>query len=95
MATKTINARLGEVELWWKGNGVKGAEDRLRWLEENAMTQEKVEAIIDSASRKTAHEIVASARQRDMTSTAKIKAWAPYFATACALLTAVLTAVFK
>jgi hypothetical protein len=91
--------RLLNLEIWKRGNGAKGAEDRLQATEttmaslkeclRSAQSDEAIERIATAA----ANGVIASARTRDKTTVAKLRALGPLLTGAAALLAAIVTLV--
>jgi hypothetical protein len=92
-----LEKRVLKIESWKNGNGARGAEVRLQDVENDVlelkgkcvtyMTDEATEKMVQAAFR----GFVAAAQNKDKTAVAKIKAFAPYFATIGAIATALLT----
>ncbi len=95
----THSSEIQRVRIWaLDGNG-DSAETRLKLVEkasadlracvEHAASDEAIERIAQAAVK----SVIDNAKHRDRTAVSKVKAFAPYFAAACALVAAVVAAV--
>jgi hypothetical protein len=96
-----LSDRTYRIEIWKDGNGARGAEMRLQDVE-NILTS--VKSCIDkvSSDENIAHiaqiaakGVVDNARTKDRTVVSKVKAFAPYFAAACALIAGIVAVIVK
>jgi len=93
--------RIRSLEIWKNGNGARGAEMRLQDVEgilasvksciDKVSSDENIARIAQIAAK----GVVDNARTKDRTVVSKVKAFAPYFAAACAMIAAVLAAVIR
>lgn len=54
---KRIAEEVRSLKQWKRGNGALGAEDRLRWLEQHAVTNGMFEVSVTNIVRKTVREM--------------------------------------
>jgi dGTP triphosphohydrolase len=98
--------RLLNLEIWKRGNGAKGAEDRLQLQEAKTMETERAIAAmkeclqraqsdeaIERIASAAARSIVTNARDRDKTTVAKLRAMGPLFTGIAALVASLVTVV--
>lgn len=91
--------RLLNIEIWKRGNGARGAEDRLQETERamaslkdclrEAQSDEEISKIATAAARGIIHD----ARQRDKTFVAKLRVLGPLLTGIAALVAAIVTLV--
>jgi len=83
--------RILSLEHWRNGNGARGAEARLQYVEgemeelRGCLGASKTDEAIERIAAAAARSIVKGARERDRTAVEQVKAWAPYFAALCGL----------
>jgi hypothetical protein len=93
------STRLLKVETWKDGNGAKGAEKRLQEVEDDVVklkecfgassADDAIERIASAAAR----SIVKGAREKDMTTVAKMRAAGPLLTGLAAVVASVVTLV--
>ena len=91
--------RILKIETWRDGNGAKGAEKRLQEVEDDVVklkecfgassTDEAIERIASAAAR----SIVKGAREKDMTTVAKMRAMGPLLTGIAALVASIVTLI--
>jgi len=91
---------LRDILMWWRGNGVRGAESRLREVEEAIRVKEESEMTITETQlaaigEAAANRIKESARDRERTFVAKMKALAPIIVAAITTVGMLIVAFLK
>jgi uncharacterized protein (DUF305 family) len=89
------SAEIQSLNQWRKGNGAKGAEDRLQSVEEG-MKEIRVgitDGDISKIALAASSLIVGTARDRDRTFVMKLKAVGPIVAAICALVVVIIQAL--
>jgi hypothetical protein len=91
--------RLLNIEIWKRGNGARGAEARLQEVENDVVklkecfgassSDDAIERIASAAAR----SIIKGAREKDMTTVAKLRAMGPLLTGIAALVAAAITLV--
>lgn len=91
--------RLLNLEIWKRGNGAKGAEARLQEAEveivklKECFGASSADDAIERIASAAARSIVKGAREKDMTTVAKMRAAGPLLTGAAALVAAIVTLV--
>jgi hypothetical protein len=98
--------RLLNLEIWKRGNGAKGAEDRLQAQEAKSMETERAitalkeclqraqsDETIEKIATAAANGVISNARNRDKTTVAKLRAMGPLMTGAAALVAAIVTLI--
>jgi hypothetical protein len=96
--------RLLNLEIWKRGNGAKGAEDRLQLQEAKSMDTERAitamkeclqraqsDETIERIATAAANGVISNARSRDKTTVAKLRAMGPLFTGIAALVASLVT----
>jgi hypothetical protein len=91
--------RLLNIEIWKRGNGARGAEARLQEVENDVVklkecfgassSDDAIERIASAAAR----SIIKGAREKDMTTVAKLRAMGPLLTGVAALVAAAVTLI--